>query len=183
MGLTIALHHAILTPNTSNIILYADNEAALKSLLDPRVHPSQMCSILACQRLRAWLSAAPDHHLTIAWCPGHVGIPRQEQVDTLAKASLRDNPPHSSPLPSSNRKPTPPCLQHGRPSCNPPNTAAATSLGNAPSERWLPPRASPSSGSDNTICWLHADEHAPALGSEGGIREALGRYRTALDKY
>ena len=27
------------------------------------------------------------------------------------------------------------------------------------------------------------DEHAPALGSEGGIREALGRYRTALDKY
>ncbi|ETW82681.1 hypothetical protein HETIRDRAFT_165449 [Heterobasidion irregulare TC 32-1] len=27
------------------------------------------------------------------------------------------------------------------------------------------------------------DEHAPALGSEGGRREALGRYRTALDKY
>ncbi|ETW79300.1 hypothetical protein HETIRDRAFT_324734, partial [Heterobasidion irregulare TC 32-1] len=27
------------------------------------------------------------------------------------------------------------------------------------------------------------DEHAPALGSEGGLREALGRYRTALDKY
>ncbi|ETW81315.1 hypothetical protein HETIRDRAFT_426780 [Heterobasidion irregulare TC 32-1] len=79
MGLTIALHHAILTPNTFNIILYADNEAALKSLLDPRVHPSQMCSILACQRLRAWLSATLNRHLTIAWCPGHVGIPRQEQ--------------------------------------------------------------------------------------------------------
>ncbi|ETW87800.1 hypothetical protein HETIRDRAFT_307617 [Heterobasidion irregulare TC 32-1] len=30
---------------------------------------------------------------------------------------------------------------------------------------------------------LRGDEHAPALGSEGGIREALGRYRTALDKY
>ncbi|ETW85278.1 hypothetical protein HETIRDRAFT_310688, partial [Heterobasidion irregulare TC 32-1] len=28
-----------------------------------------------------------------------------------------------------------------------------------------------------------ADEHVPALGSEGGIWEALGRYRTALDEY
>ncbi|ETW87536.1 hypothetical protein HETIRDRAFT_307368 [Heterobasidion irregulare TC 32-1] len=27
------------------------------------------------------------------------------------------------------------------------------------------------------------DEHAPVLGSEGGIQEAFGRYRTALDKY
>ncbi|ETW75504.1 hypothetical protein HETIRDRAFT_331258, partial [Heterobasidion irregulare TC 32-1] len=27
------------------------------------------------------------------------------------------------------------------------------------------------------------DEHAPMLGPEGGIREALGRYRTALNKY
>ncbi|ETW85215.1 hypothetical protein HETIRDRAFT_310144, partial [Heterobasidion irregulare TC 32-1] len=27
------------------------------------------------------------------------------------------------------------------------------------------------------------DEHAPTLGSEGGIREALGRYQTALNKY
>ncbi|ETW85221.1 hypothetical protein HETIRDRAFT_308812, partial [Heterobasidion irregulare TC 32-1] len=27
------------------------------------------------------------------------------------------------------------------------------------------------------------NEHAPALGSEGGIWEALGRYQTALDKY
>ncbi|ETW80775.1 hypothetical protein HETIRDRAFT_115944 [Heterobasidion irregulare TC 32-1] len=27
------------------------------------------------------------------------------------------------------------------------------------------------------------DEHVPALGSEGGIWEALGRYRTALDEY
>ena len=93
MGLTIALHHATLIEDSSDIILYADNEAALKALLNPSVHPSQMCSILACQRLRAWLSASPNRHITIAWCPGHVGVPRQEQVDTLAKSSLRDNPP------------------------------------------------------------------------------------------
>ena len=27
------------------------------------------------------------------------------------------------------------------------------------------------------------DEHAPVLGSKGGIQEALGRYQTALDEY
>ena len=93
MGLTIALHHATRIAECSHIILYADNEAALKALLNPAIHPSQMCSILACQRLRAWFSASPDRRITIAWCPGHVGVARQEQVDTLAKISLRDDPP------------------------------------------------------------------------------------------
>ncbi|ETW79441.1 hypothetical protein HETIRDRAFT_321751, partial [Heterobasidion irregulare TC 32-1] len=31
--------------------------------------------------------------------------------------------------------------------------------------------------------WEYDNEHAPMLGSEGGIQEALGRYQTALDKY
>ena len=37
MGLTIALHHATLIEDSSDIILYADNEAALKALLNPSV--------------------------------------------------------------------------------------------------------------------------------------------------
>ena len=74
MGLTVALYHATLVPDATDIILYVDNEAALQSLLNSAIHPSQMCSILACQRLRAWLSALPNRHLTIAWCPGHVSV-------------------------------------------------------------------------------------------------------------
>ncbi|ETW75604.1 hypothetical protein HETIRDRAFT_426112 [Heterobasidion irregulare TC 32-1] len=93
MGLTIALHHATITPHTTEIVLYADNEAALKSLLNPTVHPSQMCSLLACQRLRTWFSASPERHLTIAWCPGHSGIPHQEEADALAKSALKGNHP------------------------------------------------------------------------------------------
>ena len=51
MGLTVALYHATLVPDATDIILYVDNKAALQSLLNPAIHPSQMCSILACQRL------------------------------------------------------------------------------------------------------------------------------------
>ena len=36
----------------------------------------------------------------------------------------------------------------------------------------------------NYVCHYNAvDEQAPALGSKEGIREALGRDQTALDKY
>ena len=39
------------------------------------------------------------------------------------------------------------------------------------------------SKSDSLLEATHADEHAPVLGSEGGIQEALGRYQTVLDEY
>ena len=85
IALAMAIHYATQVMDSNYPILYVDNETALHSLLDTSLHPSQICSILAYQRLRAWLLHSPDYQITLAWCLGHVNIAPQEHIDQLAK--------------------------------------------------------------------------------------------------
>ena len=67
-----------------NIHVFADNQAALTSILAATGGSSQMVSVAACQTARRWLARSEDHHIHIWWCPGHRGVYWNEKVDKEA---------------------------------------------------------------------------------------------------
>ena len=74
--------------------VFVDNRAAARAIVHPSRHASQLCSVVACQHLRAFLERSPQHRVFIHWCPAHVGIPANEFVDQAAKAALRLEAPN-----------------------------------------------------------------------------------------
>lgn len=76
---------ARIPPHIHTLHVYADNRAALLRLLNPVVGPSQLLAVLACKTLRSFLAASPAHNVHIHWCPGHVDVDLNEEVDRLAK--------------------------------------------------------------------------------------------------
>ncbi|KAH9929052.1 uncharacterized protein BXZ73DRAFT_48264 [Epithele typhae] len=70
------------------IHIVADNESALKTLLDPtRPHGQQLVSVIACTNAREWLDRDARRRIIFHWCPSHVGIKWNEAVDADAKAA------------------------------------------------------------------------------------------------
>jgi ribonuclease HI len=70
----------------------SDCQSAIQSITDPAIHPGQSLAILACQRLRAWLTAHPTGTVTFHWCPGHADIALNELVDGDARRAAEDLP-------------------------------------------------------------------------------------------
>ncbi|KAH9933218.1 uncharacterized protein BXZ73DRAFT_23508, partial [Epithele typhae] len=69
------------------IHVVADNESALKTLLDPRPHGQQLVSVIACANAREWLDKDACRRIVFHWCPSHTGIEWNEAVDADAKAA------------------------------------------------------------------------------------------------
>jgi ribonuclease HI len=86
------------TGNASHLHFFTDCTSAITSIIDTSVHPGQSLAILACQRLRAWLTEHPEGTVTFHWCPGHADIDLNELVDRDAKRAAASMPaaPHTS---------------------------------------------------------------------------------------
>ena len=67
------------------IHIVADNESALKTLLDPGMHGQQLVSVIACKSVREWLTKDACRRIEFHWCPSHEGIEWNELVDADAK--------------------------------------------------------------------------------------------------
>ncbi|TFK90462.1 hypothetical protein K466DRAFT_470811, partial [Polyporus arcularius HHB13444] len=67
------------------IHVVADNESALKTLLDPGMHGQQLVSVIACKNVREWLTKDERRRVVFHWCPSHEGVAWNEQVDEDAK--------------------------------------------------------------------------------------------------
>ena len=63
------------------IHIVADNESALKTLLDPGMHGQQLISIIACRNVREWLEKDARRRVIFHWCPSHEGVEWNELVD------------------------------------------------------------------------------------------------------
>ncbi|TFY80339.1 hypothetical protein EWM64_g3673 [Hericium alpestre] len=93
-ALVSALRHLVtsIPAATTTIHLFADNESALNSLFDCKLHSSQMLSVLACKDARSWLSERPDRQIQLHWCPGHCDIPQNDAVDDDADRAHQIRP-------------------------------------------------------------------------------------------
>jgi hypothetical protein len=64
----------------NRILIFSDSQAALKALISPKV-----TSGLVAECLDALSALASQNEVTVAWGPGHCGIPANEKADKLAK--------------------------------------------------------------------------------------------------
>lgn len=74
----------IAPPNVTDIHVFADNQAALASILSAKEGPAQLTSIAACASVRPWLEASKEHYIHLWWCPGHQDVPGNVEVDREA---------------------------------------------------------------------------------------------------
>ncbi|KAF8749499.1 Reverse transcriptase (RNA-dependent DNA polymerase) [Rhizoctonia solani] len=76
------------------IIVYCDNQAAVKTISSLQRHPAQYAARLFHQYAQRFLEKDPNHHITVKWLPGHSKIAGNELADELAKGSetLRPTP-------------------------------------------------------------------------------------------
>ncbi|KZV76335.1 hypothetical protein PENSPDRAFT_569981, partial [Peniophora sp. CONT] len=91
VAITMAIGTLTSLDDASDIHIFADNKSALESIVDTRLHSSQLLSITACERLRAWLSANAGR-VFFHWCPGHHGIEPNELVDGDVKHAAATYP-------------------------------------------------------------------------------------------
>ena len=78
-----------LEPTDERIYICSDSQAALRALNTPRVESKQIWDCV-----QALNDLASDRSVTLAWVPGHSGIPGNEKADQLARAAS------SFPIPS-----------------------------------------------------------------------------------
>ncbi|KAF8639406.1 hypothetical protein AX16_010319, partial [Volvariella volvacea WC 439] len=78
-----------------HVIVAADNEAAMKCLLDPGPHAAQSLVIPVIRALTMWLKTDNRRMITFTHCPAYKGIPLNEMVDKDAKAAslIKPNTP------------------------------------------------------------------------------------------
>ncbi|KAH9911563.1 uncharacterized protein BXZ73DRAFT_35246, partial [Epithele typhae] len=69
------------------IHVVADNESALRTILDTGMHGQQLVSVIACRKVREWMEKDERRRIVFHWCPSHVGIEWNERVDEDAKAA------------------------------------------------------------------------------------------------
>ena len=79
-------------PEVKHILLFADNQAALKAIDDLSDHPGQCASIIFRKHIDTIL-ANPAFRVTLSWVPGHNGFAGNEEADSLAKEAVHLNPP------------------------------------------------------------------------------------------
>ncbi|KAF8750638.1 Reverse transcriptase (RNA-dependent DNA polymerase) [Rhizoctonia solani] len=69
------------------IIIYCDNQAAVKAISSLHRHPAQYASRTFHQHAQQFLGKDPSRHITIKWLPGHSKIDGNELADEAAKGS------------------------------------------------------------------------------------------------
>lgn len=70
--------------HVSDIHVFADNQAALASILAAGCGPAQLLAVAACESVRPWLEASKQHKIHLWWCPGHFDVPGNVAVDKEA---------------------------------------------------------------------------------------------------
>ena len=79
-------------PEVKHILLFSDNQAALRAIDNLSDHPAQCASIIFRKHVDAIL-ANPALRITLSWVPGHNGFAGNEEADSLAKEAVRLDPP------------------------------------------------------------------------------------------
>ncbi|KAF8730607.1 Reverse transcriptase (RNA-dependent DNA polymerase), partial [Rhizoctonia solani] len=69
------------------IIIYCDNQAAVKAISSLHRHPAQYASRAFHQHAQEFLEKDPSRHITVKWLPGHSKIDGNELADEAAKGS------------------------------------------------------------------------------------------------
>ncbi|KAF8749714.1 Reverse transcriptase (RNA-dependent DNA polymerase) [Rhizoctonia solani] len=78
----------------NRIVIYCDNQAAVKSISSLQQHPAQYATRIFHQHARSFLENNPARHVIVKWLPGHSKIAGNEPADEAAKGSesLRPTP-------------------------------------------------------------------------------------------
>ncbi|KAF8703944.1 hypothetical protein RHS03_06148, partial [Rhizoctonia solani] len=97
MGIALCLNKSVSIAEqvqAKRIIIYCDNQAAVKAISSLQRHPAQYAARLFHQYAQRFLEKDPNHHITVKWLPGHSKIAGNELADELAKGSetLRPTP-------------------------------------------------------------------------------------------
>ncbi|ELU35783.1 RNase H domain-containing protein [Rhizoctonia solani AG-1 IA] len=97
LGIALCLNKSALIAEqvqAKRIIIYCDNQAAVKAISSLQRHPAQYAARLFHQHAQRFLEKDPNHHITVKWLPGHSNIAGNELADELAKGSetLRPTP-------------------------------------------------------------------------------------------
>jgi ribonuclease HI len=79
-----------LHPQTKIVTIFADNQAAIRTIVDTDQHPAQLASIIFRKRIDDMLQADADTRVEIRWIPGHKGFAGNERADIIAKAAVND---------------------------------------------------------------------------------------------
>lgn len=61
------------------------------AIVCPKKGPSVMQAISACKRIRVFLNEDEEWQVIIQWCPSHIGIKCNEEVDELAGKLVRED--------------------------------------------------------------------------------------------
>ncbi|KAF8747105.1 Reverse transcriptase (RNA-dependent DNA polymerase) [Rhizoctonia solani] len=69
------------------IIIYCDNQAAVKDISSLHRHPAQYASRIFHQHAQQFLEKDTSRHITVKWLPGHSKIDGNELADEAAKRS------------------------------------------------------------------------------------------------
>jgi len=84
--------------NTTHIHIFADNQATVQTAFNVIPGSSQHINFHTRSLIIPFLESSNQHHIEIAWTPGHKNIVGNERADTLAKAATEiavDTPPIS----------------------------------------------------------------------------------------
>lgn len=87
-----------LKPHQNSFWIFIDNQASIRALSKRfTTSPALALRLAARQALAALLDLSPCYSLTLVWCPAHVGIQENEQVDEAAKAATAEGVPQHLP--------------------------------------------------------------------------------------
>ena len=92
-AITYAMEH-----NVTHIHIFADNQAAVRTVFDVVPGSSQQVNLHTHSLIVSFLESSNQHHIKVTWTPGHKKIVGNEHADALAKAVTEivvDTPPIS----------------------------------------------------------------------------------------
>ncbi|KAF8637267.1 hypothetical protein AX16_010848 [Volvariella volvacea WC 439] len=75
-----------------HMVIAADNEAAMKCLLDPGMHAAQSLFISVIRSTCSWLDADNRCMITFIYCPTHKGIKKLTKTPRQYRSSNWDHP-------------------------------------------------------------------------------------------
>ncbi|QRW23104.1 Reverse transcriptase (RNA-dependent DNA polymerase) [Rhizoctonia solani] len=90
LGIAMCLNSAVRIAKqvqAKQIIIYCNNQAAVKAISSLHRHPAQYASRAFHQHTQQFLEKDTSHHITVKWLPGHTKINGNKLADEAAKGS------------------------------------------------------------------------------------------------